>query len=65
MFVLADCLEDNDATEKITEENFISRFQSDSENLMGRVANSEEETYKLYNDYAIKIGFSIRRSKAR
>ncbi|KAL4596155.1 hypothetical protein ACB092_12G143600 [Castanea dentata] len=29
------------------------------------VVHSEEEAYKLYNDYAIRIGFSVRKEKLR
>ena len=35
----------------------------DVENLLGMVVHSEEEAYKLYNDYAIKIGFSVQKEK--
>ena len=35
----------------------------DVENLLGMVVHSEEEAYKLYNDYAIRIGFSVRKKK--
>ena len=35
----------------------------DVENLLGVVVHSEEETYKLYNNYAIQIGFSVRKEK--
>ena len=31
----------------------------DAENLLGMVVHSEKETYKLYNDYAIRIGFIV------
>ena len=31
----------------------------DVENLLEMVVHSEEEAYKLYNDYAIRIGFSV------
>ena len=31
----------------------------DVENLLGMVVHSEEESYRLYNDYAIRIGFSV------
>ncbi|XP_030941257.1 protein FAR1-RELATED SEQUENCE 5-like [Quercus lobata] len=37
----------------------------DVENLLGMVVHSEEEAYKLYNDYAIRIGFSVRKEKLR
>ncbi|KAK9993678.1 hypothetical protein SO802_023381 [Lithocarpus litseifolius] len=35
------------------------------ENLLGMVVHNEEEAYKLYNDYAIRIGFSVRKEKLR
>lgn len=32
---------------------------------MGMLVNSENEAYDLYNEYAIKKGFSMKRSKTR
>ena len=37
----------------------------DVENLLGMVVHNEEESYRLYNDYAIRIGFSVRKEKLR
>ena len=37
----------------------------DVENLLGKVVHSEEEAYKLYNDYAIRIRFSVQKEKLR
>ena len=38
----------------------------DIETLLGMVVHSEDEAYKLYNDYAIRIGFSVqKRSEER
>ena len=37
----------------------------DIETLLGMVVHSEDEAYKLYNDYAIRIGFSFRKEKIR
>ena len=37
----------------------------DVENLLGMVVHNEEESYRLYNDYAIQIGFSVRKEKLR
>ena len=31
----------------------------DVENLLGMVVHNEEEPYKLYNDYAIRIRFIV------
>ena len=37
----------------------------DVEKLLGMVVHSEEEAYKLYNDYAIRIGFSVQKEKLK
>ena len=37
----------------------------DVENLFGIVVHNEEEAYKLYDDYAIQIGFSVRKEKLK
>ena len=37
----------------------------DIETLLGMVVHSEDEAYKLYNDYAIRIGFSVQKEKIR
>ena len=37
--------------------------EGQSENLLGMVLNSKEEAYKLYNEYALRTGFSIRKNK--
>ncbi|KAF3975213.1 hypothetical protein CMV_001525 [Castanea mollissima] len=37
----------------------------DIENLLGMVVHSEDEAYNLYNDYAIRIEFSVRKEKLR
>ncbi|KAL4603589.1 hypothetical protein ACB092_10G134800 [Castanea dentata] len=37
----------------------------DTETLLGMVVHSEDKAYKLYNDYAIQIGFSVRKEKIR
>ena len=41
----------------------IVNHEGQSENLLGMVVNSEEEAYKLYNEYAMQTGFSIRKNK--
>lgn len=38
---------------------------SDDDDLYGMVVNSPEEAYKLYNQYAIRLGFSIRKTQRR
>ncbi|GMY38846.1 protein FAR1-RELATED SEQUENCE 6-like, partial [Fagus crenata] len=38
---------------------------TNDENLLGMVVYSDDEAYKLYNDYATRIGFSIRKEKLR
>ena len=37
----------------------------DVENLLRMVVYNEEEAYKLYNNYAIRIEFSVRKEKLR
>ncbi|XP_048320933.1 protein FAR1-RELATED SEQUENCE 5 isoform X4 [Ziziphus jujuba] len=37
----------------------------EDDNLMGKVVNSEDEAYALYNAYALRVGFSIRKGKVR
>ena len=37
----------------------------DVENLLGMAVHNEKKAYKLYNDYAIRIGFSVRKEKLR
>ena len=41
----------------------IVNHEGQSENLLGMVLNSEEEAYKLYNEYVMQIEFSIRKIK--
>ena len=45
---------------RVNEEGF-----EDIETLLGMVVHSEDEAYKLYNDYAIRIGFSVQKEKIR
>ena len=33
--------------------------------MLGMVVHSKDEAYKLYNDYAIRIGFSVQKQKLR
>uniref|UniRef100_A0A7N0RBL2 SWIM-type domain-containing protein n=1 Tax=Kalanchoe fedtschenkoi TaxID=63787 RepID=A0A7N0RBL2_KALFE len=40
-------------------------FEAKNSELIGLVVKSEEAAYALYNDYARRIGFSIRRAKQR
>lgn len=44
----------------VNEEDF-----QDAENLLENVVHSEDEPYKLHNDYTIQIGFSIWKEKLR
>ncbi|KAL4625984.1 hypothetical protein ACB092_05G063800, partial [Castanea dentata] len=41
----------------------IVNHEGQSENLLGMVVNSEEEAYKLYNEYAMQTGFKYVCSK--
>lgn len=36
-----------------------------TQSLVGRMVKSEEEAFKLYNDYLYKMGFSVLNSKKR
>ncbi|CAK7336058.1 unnamed protein product [Dovyalis caffra] len=51
----------------IIEENalYVNRSHNECDNLMGKVFNNEKEAYNFYNEYAIRTGFSVRRSKSR
>ncbi|CAL8161719.1 unnamed protein product [Prunus armeniaca] len=49
------------------EENpmIINRMESFEEDLLGKVVSTEEEAYNLYNSYAMRTGFSVRRGQKR
>ena len=42
-----------------------SDIDNDNDDLMGMVVNGEEEAYQLYNEYAMKIGFSVRKAQGK
>ncbi len=44
---------------------YVSRNEKDINALMNTVVYNEGEAYRLYNDYAIGVGFSIRRGTTR
>ena len=44
---------------------FVTRQEHGDDNLLDTVVNSEDEAYALYNDYALRIGFSIPKGKPR
>jgi hypothetical protein len=44
---------------------FVARQEHGDDNLLDKVVNSEDEAYALYNDYALRTGFSIRKGKPR
>ena len=53
-------------TERIEEDcMFVARQEHGDDNLLDKVVNSEDEAYALYNDYALRTGFSIRKGKPR
>ncbi|KAF2318813.1 hypothetical protein GH714_010909 [Hevea brasiliensis] len=61
-------LEDDEALKNMDVDNetpYISRSEKDINALMNTVVCNEGEAYKLYNDYAIGVGFSIRRGTIR
>lgn len=43
----------------------VNRQASDANDLFGMIVNSEEEAYNLYNGYAARIGFSVRKAQKR
>ena len=44
---------------------FVERLENSDDNLLDKVAYTEDEAYNLYNNYALQIGFSIRKGKPR
>ena len=44
---------------------FIEQLENSNDNLLDKVAYAEDEAYNLYNNYALRIGFSIRKGKPR
>ncbi len=44
---------------------FVARQEHGDDNLLDKMVNSEDEAYALYNDYALRTGFSIRKGKPR
>ena len=44
---------------------FVERLENSDDNLLDKVAYIEDEAYNLYNNYALQIGFSIRKGKPR
>ncbi|CAB4270388.1 unnamed protein product [Prunus armeniaca] len=43
----------------------VNRIENIDEDLLGRVVSTEEEAYNLYNNYATRVGFSVRRGQKR
>ncbi|KAF2285980.1 hypothetical protein GH714_009338 [Hevea brasiliensis] len=61
-------LEDDEALKNMDVDNetpYVSRSEKDINALMNTVVCNEGEAYKLYNDYAIGVGFSIKRGTTR
>ena len=44
---------------------FVARLENSDENLLNKVVHNVDEAYALYNDYALRMGFSIRKGKPR
>ena len=44
---------------------FVEQLENSNDNLLDKVAYAEDEAYNLYNNYALRIGFSIRKGKPR
>ncbi|CAL8997118.1 unnamed protein product [Prunus brigantina] len=43
----------------------VNRVENIDEDLLGRVVSTEEEAYNLYNNYATRVGFSVRKGQKR
>ena len=44
---------------------FVARLENSDENLLNKVVHNANEAYVLYNDYVLRMGFSIRKGKSR
>ena len=44
---------------------FVERLENSDENLLDKVTYIENEAYNLYNNNALRTGFSIRKGKSR
>ena len=44
---------------------FVKWLENSDDNLLDKVAYTEDEAYNLYNNYALWTGFSIRKGKPR
>ena len=40
---------------------FVAKLENSDENLLNKVVHKGDEAYALYNDYALRMGFSIRK----
>ena len=40
---------------------FVTRLEHGDDNLLDKVVYSEDDTYALYNNYPLQIGFSIQK----
>ena len=44
---------------------FVAKLENSDENLLNKVVHNADEAYALYNDYALRMGFSIRKGTPR
>ena len=44
---------------------FVAGLENSDENLLNKVVHNVDEAYALYNDYALRMGFSIRKGNPR
>ena len=44
---------------------FVARLENSDENLFNKVVHNADEAYALYNNYALRMGFSIRKGTPR
>ena len=51
--------------EEIEDCLFVEQLENSDDNLLDKVAYTEDEVYNLYNNYALRTGFSIQKGKPR
>ena len=51
--------------EEIEDCLFVEQLENSDDNLLDKVAYTEDEVYNLYNNYALRTGFSIQKGRPR
>ena len=44
---------------------FVARLENSDGNLLNKVVHNADKAYALYNDYALRMSFNIRKGKLR